>query len=248
MKRALDNWPKNWSDVKEDEKKFLSRYGWEQATFDRFRRYEVYFDRLIRNRLEEEKRLAGKKPVDEVVDPIFTDSAGKPVRFASESGSFEVGRISKAEFEKLPKDREAIEAVEQLMIWMPYDRRLEWLLGEVFNASAMERNLSQDERNEAIRNAYKIFDKMANPLDSVRFGLAEVKMRHEKLREAVSKMPPPRTITIESPGGKPGILPDDTPPEQPWRPLIVAFLSGLAAGLFTLWQYQEMRRRRQARA
>jgi hypothetical protein len=245
MKRALDNWPTNWADLKDDQKKFLASRGWEETAFERFRRYEVFFDRLIRNRLDEEKQLAQKKTVEESVDPIFSDSSGKPIRFTNESGSFEAGRIAKAEFEKLPKD--AVQAVEQLMIWMPHDRRLEWLLGEVFNASAMDRSLTEDERNDAIRNAYKIFDKMVNPLDSVRFGLAEVKSRHEKLREAVSKLPPPRTIIIETPNGKPGVLPDDTP-EPSWRPVIIWFLTGLAVGLFTLWQYQEIRRRRQARA
>ena len=35
--------------------------------------------------------------------------------------------------------------------------------------------------------------------------------------------------------------------EQWSRWLIVAFMTGLALGMFAIWQYQEIRRRRQAR-
>ena len=61
MKRALDNWPKSWTELKDDQKQFLGSHGWEETAFERFRRYEVFLDRLIRNRLEEEKKLAEKK-------------------------------------------------------------------------------------------------------------------------------------------------------------------------------------------
>lgn len=247
MKRALVNWPTNWKDVTEDQRKFLATRGWDETDFDRYRRCEVLFDRLVRNRLEEEKKLAQKKPVTEEVDPVFTEDADKPIRFVNEAGVFEPGRIAKAEYDKLPRD--ALEAVEQLMIWMPHDRRLEWLLGEVFNASAMERGLTADERNDRIRIANRIFEKMTDPLSSVKFGLSEIRSRHEKLREAVAAMPP-RAIPNEL---KELLKKDDEEnkppsPDQLWRYLIVAFLSGLAVGLFLLWQYQEMRRRRQARA
>jgi hypothetical protein len=246
MMKALDNWPKRWEDVKDEQKSLLATLGWHETDFDRYRRFEVYFDRLIKNRLKEDELLAQKKPVEEVVDPIFTDDAGKPIRFVNEAGAFEAGRIARTEFEKLPKG-EAIEAVEQILIWMPHDQRLLWLLGEVFNASAME--LKGNQSNDAIRNAHKIFDKLADPLGSVKFGLNETKSRRDALKEAVKKMPPPAI-----PEGLEKLLNkkdnDDTPPpeQQSWQHLIVAFFTGLAIGLFTLWQYQEMRRRRQARA
>ncbi len=246
MKKAIARWPKRWEDVKDEQKRFLATRGWEETAFDRFRRYEVYFDRLIANRLEEDELRAQGKAVAEAVDPIFTEAKEKPVRFVNDKGVFEAGRIPKAEFDKLPKD--AIEAVEQLLIWMPHDQRLLWLLGEVFNASAMETGLKEEQRNDAIRNAYKIFDKMTDPLNSVKYGLVEAKSRRDTLEEAVKNMrPPPMPDELKK------ILKkeqeENTPaPEQSWRPLIVAFLTGLALGLFTLWQYQEMRRRRQARA
>jgi hypothetical protein len=56
----------------------------------------------------------------------------EPLRFVGDSGKFEVGKIAAAEKAKLPPN--AILIVQQLLIWMPDDQRLFWLLGELLNA------------------------------------------------------------------------------------------------------------------
>src|SRR5581483_10133907 len=108
---------------------------------ERFRRIETYFRRLVQHRVYADRMAKLNKPIEDTIDPVFVDEENKaerkppPVRFLTEDGSFAVGRIAKAEKAKLPKD--AVEIVEQLLIWMPSDQRLLWLLGEVMNASVM---------------------------------------------------------------------------------------------------------------
>ena len=48
------------------------------------------------------------------------------------TGNTYAGRISAEELKKLPPD--AIAIVQQLLIWLPGDARLYWLLGELLNA------------------------------------------------------------------------------------------------------------------
>jgi hypothetical protein len=240
MRKALDNWPKTWGEVKGEQKKFLESLGWEETAFDRYRRYETFFKRLIDNRLKEKKRFDPKNPPADTLDPIFVDAKGEPIRFVNEKGAFEVGHIAAADKEQLPRD--AVEAVEQLLLWMPGDNRLLWLLGEVFNASAMEHRDRKD-KNQAIVNAFTIFQKMTNPLDPTNYGLKEINSRYDALSKYVDAMPPEDLK-----------LPDDDTKEVPmssrqwWRVTAVGFITGLLIGLFALWQVQEMRRRRQARA
>ena len=77
--------------------------------------------------------------------------------------------------------------------------------------------------------------------------LPAVKERLAKLGPAVDALPEDNLIEVEK------FLPkdDDTPPGTPfdwWRTLGVGFFTGLVVGMFAVWQLQEMRRRRQARA
>ena len=51
MKQALKHWPARWTDLKDDKRKFLTSMGWEEIGFERNRRYETYFQRLIDSRL-----------------------------------------------------------------------------------------------------------------------------------------------------------------------------------------------------
>ena len=236
MRDALRLWPKNWNDLKKDQQAFLLSFGWEgEPTYDFKRRNEEYFYRLMVNRLKEKK----KKPAEETVDPIFLDAKEKPIRFVNDQGVFQAGGIRNADKEQLP--RTAVEAVEQLLIWMPNDDRLLWLLGEVFNASAMD---YQDpaRKNQAIKSAFFVFDKLTNLEAPAKFGFKEIKIRHDVLREAVETMP---IVQFK--------LPDDIDSDSKmsrlewWRTLGVVFALGLAIGIFALWQVQEVRRRRQAR-
>jgi hypothetical protein len=55
------------------------------------------------------------------------------VTFAGDDGTYLPGTIAESERAKLPAD--ALATVQLLLLWMPHDSRLYWLLGELYNAS-----------------------------------------------------------------------------------------------------------------
>src|SRR5207244_13551603 len=88
-------------------------------------------------------RAAGHGTLDNLVPPsppsALAGGEGRvggstgPVRFVGESGQYEAGKLAATERAKLPA--EALAIVQQLVIWLPEDTRLYWLLGELYNAS-----------------------------------------------------------------------------------------------------------------
>jgi hypothetical protein len=86
---------------------------------------EYYLPLLVHR--AEEARSGRSQDRREELDPLFK------VRFVGEAGKFTPGGIAPAERAKLPKD--AIAVVEQILLWHPYDARLFWLLGELYNAT-----------------------------------------------------------------------------------------------------------------
>jgi len=90
-----------------------------------FARVEVVMRNLLRMRNHE---LREKIPLMALpLDDLFG------VQFVGDSGRYEPGQISAAQREKLPED--AITIVQQLLLWMPSDARLYWLLAELYNAA-----------------------------------------------------------------------------------------------------------------
>jgi hypothetical protein len=89
------------------------------------KRLERVFYDLQKARFREQKEK-GPRAAIESLDPIF------PVTFIGESGKYEAGKIAAEEWKKLPDD--AIAVVQQLLLWLPEDTRLYWLLGELYNA------------------------------------------------------------------------------------------------------------------
>jgi len=251
MREAFEKWPAQWNDLNQTQKTFLESIGWEETAFDRYRRYEKHFDRLMKNRISEENRLKKKMVLKDTVDPIFGE-VDKPVRFVNDKDEFEVGRIPADEFKQLPPDADVI--VQQLLVWMPNDERLLWLLGEVLNARAMQFKDKKD-RDSAIRNAGHVFQQ----LESMTFnrtgmyGKKEIKHRFEVMNDYIKKLPPddfldPRQKEVDK------VIEDlkdkdvaliENPIFQ--RTLVVGLITGFIIGVFTLWQLQEMRRRRLAR-
>ncbi|MBI3822078.1 MAG: hypothetical protein HY289_05280 [Planctomycetes bacterium] len=240
MAKTLEKWPKAWADVSEEQKNFVRSFGWlDDHDFDRYRQSEVYFERLIVNRLKEKELLAKKEPVPPTVDPIFLDAKNQPIRFLNEKGEFEAGAIAKADKEQMPHQK-SVQHVEQLLIWMPKDKRLLWLLGEVLNASVMEYQ-DAPRKNQAIAGAHAIFSSLTDPLgEPIDMGMEEIKSRRRVIEQY-------RKANDPGMGGIPG-FPDEEKKESPWWRIGVGFLAGAALGMFALWQIQEMRRRRQVRA
>jgi hypothetical protein len=248
MREAFSQWPVRWDDLKPEQKAFVASIGWEQTAFDRNRRYDKAFERLMRSRINEEKRLKKKETLKDTVDPIFGDPKN-PVRFVNEKGEFTVGQIPTAEFKQLPPDADVL--VQQLLIWMPNDERLLWLLGEVLNARAMQFKDAK-EKHSAIRNAGLVFQRL-NDVSFNRsgmYGQKEFKHRYDVLNEHIKQLPPeemfdPRKDEVDQFIAKP----DDAEKSLLenmvfWRTLIVGLITGFVIGVFALWQLQEMRRRR----
>jgi hypothetical protein len=89
------------------------------------KRLERVFYDLEKARFREQKEK-GPRAAIESLDSIF------PVTFVGDSGQYEAGKLAAEEKKKLPED--AIAVVQQLLLWLPEDTRLYWLLGELYNA------------------------------------------------------------------------------------------------------------------
>lgn len=99
--------------------------GMNRTQLYRFLRAEKYFLVMLRERAAEMARSGGKMP--EAVDDLFPR-----VRTLGASGTYRAGSWPAPLLVDLPPDTLAI--VEQLLLWMPDDSRLYWLLAELLNA------------------------------------------------------------------------------------------------------------------
>lgn len=109
---VLKYWPKLWP-------------GWTTAELDRLRRAEVFFLDLLQRRRQTQVRARPGSGLQ--LDELF---AG--VRFVDERGDYSAGEIAANQRAALPPD--ALAVVEQLLLWLPQDVGLAWLLAEVLNA------------------------------------------------------------------------------------------------------------------
>lgn len=85
---------------------------------------------LVQRRLREPPRQSEIQ-----LDPLF-GPLRQPLQFVGPSGQWEPGRLAEAERAKLPGGSLEIATlqVQQLLLWLPEDGRLVWLLGELANA------------------------------------------------------------------------------------------------------------------
>jgi len=211
IKFSLDAWPKDWSALAESQKAFLSSIGWNEGPYGFYRDVEEYYHRLLKLRSREPKAMdAGFEAVDALFD----------VNFVGESGEFEPGKIAKTEKAKLP--RNAVEIVEQLLVWLPNDMRLYWLLGELLNA------------NGDTKGAYSIFDELVRVQNLRAKTLKEHRQILDRAAESDSQAP-------FNPDGPP--MPPAVPAGFDWRSLVVAFVAGMLVAIFAHWQIREIRRR-----
>ena len=223
-------WPVDFADLSEAQREFvLKNMHWSEDPYYPNRRFETYLLKLMKSRLKERK----DRPFDKV-DPLFDDGAAEPkiVAYVNDKGEFEPGKIGAAEKKLLPPD--AREIVQQLLLWMPHDRRLYWQLGEIYNAQGDPRS---------IKAARSIFDELVY-LDKLR--VPEVEKRRQILNDLklpdeapVSEDEMNERIAAAEKKARPTIAPGLSP-----RAIAVTFASGLAVGIFALWQFQELRRRR----
>ena len=152
----------DWQDAVERERIALSDF---PTTYGRYTKPQLawlkrvereYYLPFLSRRAEEARggrgRLAGRI---EEPDELFPTAPAprkpeNPLRFIGPDGTYIAGGIADAERKKLPPDALAI--VQQLVLWHPFDGRLYWLLGELYNADG------------DVETAFAILDECTNAL------------------------------------------------------------------------------------
>jgi tetratricopeptide (TPR) repeat protein len=213
--QVLKNWPRR-------------QQGWNAEQLWWYRRAEKYFLTLLELRNREQLT---KQP-ESTLDALFPR-----LPFADPRVPYLVGEIDIKARDRLPPD--VLPLVEQLLLWLPHDNRLYWMLGELLNA-----------RGDVVQ-ALGVFNDLVGI--ARRFN-SDLLMRHRRLlNEAVESDPrfkrsktevmPERQVLASSPPtekpggpGQTGWLPD-------WRQLGVGFGSGLLVGILLLLQVRQLRRR-----
>lgn len=161
----------------------------------------------------------------EDVVPLFPlpvgDMPTAPVRFVNDAGVYEPGRLAEAERSKLPPDAVAI--VQQLLLWMPSETRLYWLLAELYAAA------------DELDTALTIFDECAW---ARQYGNRKVLMEHRAAVRAALQTRP-RTEMLPPPGD---VLPE--PPPITMRHIAIYFGVVIALALVPLVRsiYRRIRR------
>jgi hypothetical protein len=162
------------------------------------------------------------------VDDLFD------VRFVGDSGQYKAGNLAADQREKLPSDALAI--VQQLLIWLPDDTRLYWLMGELLNAQG------------DLAGAYRVFDQCRG---SRAFGAKQLQEHRQIVQEALAKAAPSGNGVGDLVLGT-GIQSDSSPPSgeaSGWRLdrphlLIVGSLAAIVVAVLVVLQIREVRRRR----
>jgi hypothetical protein len=228
-------WKTTWGELPEDQRRQYSSIGWSEPLYDLYRDYDAYYLKLLTLRRREKKGEGILQPPD----ALFDDGKDPPtpVRFVSEAGDFAAGKIAVAEKAKLDKQpRDALAIVQQLLVWLPDDLRLYWLLGEMYNAQGTPKGM---------RAAKKIFEDLgrASPVS------ADVK---DQLRRRVGALD--TAVAELNRNAEQGLLKDqglDQPEEKiptvDWRAVVVSFGGGFVFAVFVFWQVREIQRRRQVR-
>lgn len=222
LQQVKDLWPSVWP-------------GLTKQQLDWFRTAEAYHLELVKRRYRERAgRSAGRMQEHETLDDLFGGEKG-PVRFVGETGRYEAGKLAAAERAKLPP--EALAVVQQLVLWLPDDTRLYWLLGELYNADG------------DLEAAAKIFDECVGNVR--RFSAPELRAHRQIVHEAK----PTATTAILEPEPTRPVAPAQSAPASgsagSWLPdrgqlIAVGGIAALAVVALGYFQIREMRRRRHA--
>jgi tetratricopeptide (TPR) repeat protein len=199
-----------------------------------YRRAEKFYYQLLMLRLREVEQPArgGEKSVDALFHPV--DLVGS-------TGTYEAGKIAPRQWAELPGD--AVPLVEQLLLWLPFDNRLYWLLGELLNAkgdvsaafqafntligSDNQTSVKQPDQPRLLREHWRILREAANALPEV------------SVEDAPNPAAPP--VSPSPSAANSGWFPD-------LRAVAVGFAAGVVITLLAGLQLREIRRRRELRA
>jgi tetratricopeptide (TPR) repeat protein len=144
--QALKAWPVVWAGLTADQ------LAW-------YRRADGWFLTLLQQRRQEARLQAGRPP--QTLDDLFH------VRFVGRSGEYEPGTLAPDRMAALPMERVPI--VSQLLLWLPFDNRLYWLLAELLNAQG------------DVESAVKIMDVLV----ATNFNTPELWAHRKVLRQAL---------------------------------------------------------------
>jgi len=246
LAEALRVWPKEWTGLGDAQRKWLEQLGWKEKEFRWYREVETYQRKLLKLRLREPASQAGELPAN--VDGIFAD--GGNLQFVGPSGHYEAGKLAPAEKAKLPTN--AIEIVEQLLLWMPHDNRLYWLLGELFNAEGDVASALAIFKDAAAKWDPKAVTPKGDLSDAVQGGFKRDAALPPLFKEhlAVLRAQPAAEFKVD-PGPATSAPPAAVDSQQAaasppvnWQALVVGFGGGLVFAFLASWQLREIRRRR----
>jgi hypothetical protein len=198
-----------------------------------FRTAEKYHLKLLTLRSRElAGSTGGRALAHEKLDDLFQGEHG-PIRFAAESGRYEAGKLAAAERAKLPA--EALAVVQQLVLWLPEDTRLYWLLGELYNAHG------------DLHAAAKIFDECVGNVR--RFSAPALRAHRLVVQEAKPKSSSALLDAAADRAGTPAESAPATASPPSWLPdsrqlVAVGTIAALVVVLMGYFQIREMRRRR----
>lgn len=226
---ALDAWKVHFDELTPEVRAFVDKMGLAEFESQRLRRVETYWLALMKLRAAEERK--GLKDW-KTIDALFTDKKGEPVNFMNAKGEYDPGKVvdkkwvsalPEAEKAKLPDD--ALEIVQQLLLWRPTDNRLFWQYGLLL----VEKGF--------IAEAKIVFDKDLGKVIETR-DFREQKRVLEKIRA------PGPAVDAPFDDAEKGIE-SLTPTPYPTRDVVLSFFGGAVVALFAYWQLREIRRRHQ---
>jgi hypothetical protein len=132
----------DWQDAVERERIALSEF---PTSYERLTKPQLtwlkkverdYYLPFLSRRAQEASRGRTFSRIEEPDELFPTIPAPRksenPVHFVGLEGTYVAGTIADVERKKLPPD--AIAIIQQLVLWHPFDGRLYWLLGELYNA------------------------------------------------------------------------------------------------------------------
>jgi tetratricopeptide (TPR) repeat protein len=227
LQRTVNSWPEKFDDLDDEQRKFFLQIGWSEHPFEPYRRAEVYQFKLVKLRLKERKL----KGLPDSVDALFA-KGGEPVRFVGESGKYEPGTLAAAERAKLPPN--ALEIVEQLLVWFPEDARLYWLLAELLNARG------------DVKHAFDIMSEIRN-----NGGHYKDLIEHREALKTYLTEKANQGGDTPAVGGDPlGVTTNpqaDTGDLFSWKTFAIGFATGAAVFVLGYWQLRALRRRQEVR-
>jgi hypothetical protein len=244
LRPVVKEWD-SWDKLSDARKGMLMRIGWSEPIYDLNRVYDTYYLKLLRLRKSERIAKKDSKFLVQLPDALFDDGKDppSPVRFLNDDGDFEAGKIAASEWAKLPhKAPDALAIVQQLVVWMPNDLRLYWLLGEVYNA---QNNETASRNRAGILAALQIFTELSavEASDEVK---KQLKVRIGVLLTAKEQFDRENTGILEK--GLVAIEKKNAPGfAVDWRTVGISFALGFVLAFFVLWQVREIQRRRMAR-